>query len=58
MEYALSIEQVNFDADDSRCMKQNIDSFSSLVNYESEFPNQTSPPINRNSNENAKSLSK
>ena len=42
MEYTLSIEQVNFEADDNRCNQQKIDSFSSLVNYDSEFPNNSS----------------
>ncbi len=39
MEFSLAVEQVNFDADDIRCNRQNIDSFSSLVNYNSEFQN-------------------
>lgn len=45
MEYALSIEQINFEADDSRCNEQKIDSFSSLVNYDTEFSNQASSAI-------------
>jgi hypothetical protein len=39
MERAWNIEQVNFDADDSRCNEQKIDSFASLVSYDTEFSN-------------------
>lgn len=39
---SLSIEQVTFDADDTRCSKQNINSFESLVNFDSEFPKKES----------------
>ena len=39
---SLSIEQLTFEADDRRCNKQNIDSFESLVNYDSEFPQRES----------------
>ncbi len=37
MELSIAVEQVNFDADNIRFDKQDIDSFSSLVNYNSEF---------------------
>ena len=39
---SLSIEQLTFEADDRRCTKQSIDSFESLVNYDSEFPKKES----------------
>ena len=39
---SLSIEQLTFDADDKRCKKQSVDSFESLVNYDSEFPQRES----------------
>ena len=34
----LSIEQVTFEANDTRCSTQSINSFESLVSFESEFP--------------------
>jgi hypothetical protein len=46
MELSLAVEQVNFEVDDVRHDKQSIDSFSSLVNYNSEF--QTSNHDNQN----------
>lgn len=39
---SLSIEQLTFDADDKRCQNQSLDSFESLVNYDSEFPQRES----------------
>ena len=56
MEYA--IEQVNFDVDDSRCGQQTFDSFAALVNYDSEFPNQTSSNTSNNDKNNIKKSSK
>ena len=35
---SLAIEQLTFEADDTRCSDQNISSFESLVSFESEFP--------------------
>ena len=49
MDRAWNIEQVNFDADDSRCNQQNIDSFASLVSYDTEFSNPPTEKINNSS---------